>query len=228
MNPTCWSPATLHFLLRSGCEGKEERYRGIFSPSLLSPRHQTDWEGSRAQASSEEGWRGQTAGVLWCLEPSPGLSAPAKGGEPELCSECKELGELPAGRRRRRPQPWPNEKTADNLFSNPGSGAGRGRVAWAGGGVVPLVLSPAPAATPPPPAGSGRAQTHFLTISEHTLAVRPPAAPQLLSPARRAQSCRCAALLRLPAARRRRGAWRAGGQAAGPGLGGRKREAEEK
>lgn len=82
---------------------------------------------------------------------------------------------------------------------------------------------------PSPARGLGpRTHTHFLTISEHTLAARPPAAPQLLSPARRAQSCRCAALLRLPAARRRRGAWRAGGPAAGPGLGGRKREAEEK
>lgn len=89
----------------------------------------------------------------------------------------------PARRRRRRPQPQPNEKRADNLFSNPGSGAGRGRVAGLGGWVSSSAL-PLPPAAPSRPPGSRRAHTHFLTISEHTLAARPPAAPQLLSPAR--------------------------------------------
>lgn len=55
---------------------------------------------------------------------------------------------------------------------------------WLGWGVGLLFSAPFPARAPSPPPGSPRAHTHFLTISEHTLAARPPAAPQLLSPAR--------------------------------------------
>lgn len=165
---------------------------------------------------------------------SPGLSASTKRGELELCGECKEPGELPARRRRRRPQPQPNEKRADNLFSNPGSGTRRWRVAGVGG-VGLLFLRP----PPPPLRAPGRTHTHFLTISEHTLAARPPAAaPQLLSPARQAARCgrlgaklqlrRAAPECRPPAAVG--GARRAGWAGhAGPGAGGlQKREERQK
>ena len=106
--------------------------------------------GKRSGLAGRRG-RGGTASRLvssgvWSQ--GPGLSAPAKRGEPELCGECKELGELPAQRRRRRPQPQPNEKRADNLFSNPGWGAGRWRVAELGWGGC-LLLSPS--RRPPPP-----------------------------------------------------------------------------
>lgn len=88
---------------------------------------------------------------------------------------------------------------------------------------------PAPAGRPlPAPAGARRAHTHFLTISEHTLAARPPAAPQLLSPARRAarRGRPCAKLrTRRPGMlaagcgrRARRAGW--GARAPAPGLGG--------
>lgn len=169
----------------------------------------------------------QAASVLRRLEPRPRLSAPTTRGEPGLCGECKEPGERPAPRSRRRPRPQPNEKRADNLFSNPGPGAGRWRVAGAGREFPSS--PPAPAGRPlPAPAGARRAHTHFLTISEHTLAARPPAAPQLLSPARRAaRRGRPCAKLRtrrpgMPAAgcgrRARRAGW--GARRAGPGAGG--------
>lgn len=112
----------------------------------------------------------------------------------------------------------------------PGAGEWRG---LGGGGGSPRPLSPSRRRPLPAPAGSRRAHTHFLTISEHTLAARPPAAPQLLSPARpgceaRAPGREVAAPTRspgMPAAaavgRARRAGW-AGH--AGPGLGGCKRE----
>jgi hypothetical protein len=161
-------------------------------PVSSSPRHQPEFGVRVGGGSNQAGRGGGRRGVTSRLVSSgvwsrgPGLSAPAKRGEPELCGECKERGELLARRRRRRPQPQPNEKRADNLCSNPGSGARRWLVAGAGGGVVSSSLPLPPAAPSPALWAPGRAHTRFLTISEHTLAARPPAAPQLLSPARRA------------------------------------------
>lgn len=115
----------------------------------------------RGEGSGRAGRRGRGGAAsrlvssgVWSQ--GPGLLAPAKRGEPELCGECKEPGGLPARRRRRRPQAQPNEKRADNLFSNPGSGAWRGRVAGLGGG-SPLLLPtsrPRPLPAPQLPARS--------------------------------------------------------------------------
>lgn len=117
----------------------------------------------------------------------------------------------------------------------PGAGELRG-LGGCGGGGSPRPLSPSRRPLPAP-AGSRRAHTHFLTISEHTLAARPPAAPQLLSPARpglrgagaRERSCRPDAQPRNAGRRcRRAGAEGGVGRARRPGAGGLQKRGEER
>lgn len=134
---------------------------GPLSSVPASPRHQENWKGRGSRSSG--GGAAQLA--AWCPPVSAAeaeLSAPAKQGEPELCGECKAQGErAPSPARRRRPQPQPNERRADNLFSNPGSGARRWRVAGAGGGVVASASLPLRRPPPPRPCGLPAAHTHI-------------------------------------------------------------------
>lgn len=210
-------------------------------PSLCVPKPPASI--GRGKGSGRAGWQGRGGAGGRLVSPGVwsqgrGLSAPTKRGEQELCGECKES--------RASSQPG----AADGVLSHspmrreqiiyslipvrvPGAGEWRG---LGGGSSAPP--APPPAGRPlPAPAGSRRAHTHFLTISEHTLAARPPAAPQLLSPARRA--ARLGRLgAKLPRRRAAREGWppaavgrarRAGWVGhAGPGLGGCKREEKRK
>lgn len=210
------------------------------SPSLRPRATSQHWEGKGVRQSRVAGG-GAVRAAGWCPLVS---GAKAPGSRPPRSEASRGCAVNAKSRASSQPgaadgvlghSPMRREQIIYSLILVRVPGAGEWRGLGGGSSAPP---APPPAGRPlPAPAGSRRAHTHFLTISEHTLAARPPAAPPLLSPARRAARLgRLGAKLPLrraaregwpPAAvgRARRAGW-AGH--AGPGLGGCKREEKRK